>query len=125
MNQKLKSSHAGDMDVIHSKKKPFQYLSCQSKFPPFDLIQSRLRRWQQVRSWARLIREVENLWHVEEKEVKRLGAFELSHLLDEVPLPLRPRVNRWLDNYASATRLNWKLTKLVNINSRYRLSGNK
>ncbi|WP_269623118.1 hypothetical protein [Prochlorococcus marinus] len=64
-----------------------------------------LRHWQQVRSWARLIREAESLWHVEEKEIKRLGALELSQLLEEVPPSYRRRVNLWLIKYSVATRL--------------------
>jgi len=66
---------------------------------------SRLRHWQQVRTWARLIREAEALWHVDVRELKRLGALELSQLLEEVPPAQRPRVNRWLQRYAVATRL--------------------
>ena len=115
-------SHAGYMEVSHSKMKSFKYFPSHNQLPPFDLIQSRLRQWQQVRSWGRLIREAENLWHVEVREVKRLGALELSHLLDEVPLPLRPRVNRWLENYASAKRLNCKEIKYGKINSGNRLT---
>jgi len=79
-------------------------------------LQSRLRHWQQVRSWTRLIREVENLWHLEDKELRRIGAMELSQLFEEVPYALRPRVNRWLDNYAAATRLNSRVTKLIKRN---------
>ena len=66
---------------------------------------SRLRHWQQVRTWARLIREAEALWHVDVRELKRLGALELSQLLEEVPPAQRARVNRWLQRYAVATRL--------------------
>ncbi len=68
-------------------------------------IRSRLQRWQQVRTWARLIREAECLWHVDVRELKRLGALELSHLLDEVPSCQRARVNRWLMRYSASTRL--------------------
>ncbi len=94
------------MDVIHLRKKPFQYFHNQSHIRDFGQLQGRLRQWQQVRSWARLICEAEHLWHVESREVRRLGALELSQLLQEVPPALRPRVNKWLDNYAAATRLN-------------------
>ncbi len=76
-----------------------------------DELHSRLRYWQQARSWARLIREVENLWHLEARELRRLGAVELSQLFEEIPTVLRPRVNRWLDNYAAATRFNSQGTK--------------
>lgn len=64
-----------------------------------------MRHWQQVRTWARLIREAEALWHVDVRELKRLGALELSQLLEEVPPAQRQRVNRWLRRYAVATRL--------------------
>ena len=68
-------------------------------------IQNRLRRWQQVRTWARLIREAEALWHVDVRALRRMGAEELSHLLEEVPPAQRQRINRWLDGYRVATRL--------------------
>ena len=67
-------------------------------------LRKRLRQWQQVRTWARLIREAESLWHVDVRELRRLGALELSQLLQEVPPSLRQRVNRWLDKYSVATR---------------------
>lgn len=68
-------------------------------------IQNRLRRWQQVRTWARLIREAESLWHVDVRALRRMGAEELSQLLEEVPPAQRQRINRWLDGYRVATRL--------------------
>ena len=68
-------------------------------------VRSRLQRWQQVRTWARLIREAECLWHVDVRELKRLGAMELSQLLEEVPSCQRGRVNRWLMRYSASTRL--------------------
>ena len=71
-----------------------------------DPLRRRLRRWQEVRTWARLIREAEGLWHVDVRELKRLGAIELSQLLNEVPPVQRLRVNRWLIHYSVATRLN-------------------
>ena len=71
-----------------------------------DPLRRRLRRWQQVRTWARLIREAESLWHVDVRELRRLGAIELSQLLEEVPPVQRLRVNRWLTRYAVATRFN-------------------
>ena len=67
-------------------------------------LKGRLRHWQQARSWARLIKEAENLWQVEEKEIKRLGALELSQLLNEVPPSYRRRVNLWLIKYSVGTR---------------------
>ena len=63
-------------------------------------LRSRLRHWQQVRTWARLIREAEALWHVDVRALRRLGAVELSQLIDEVPATHRRRVNRWLDSYS-------------------------
>ncbi len=69
-----------------------------------DPLRRRLRHWQQVRTWARLIREAESLWHVDVRELRRLGALELSQLLQEVPPCQRSRVNRWLDGYAVVTR---------------------
>ncbi len=69
-------------------------------------LHKRLRQWKQVRSWARLIRAAENLWHVDEKELKRLGAIELMQLHHEVPLLQRKRVKRWLDNYSLGNKSN-------------------
>ena len=69
-------------------------------------LRARLRQWQQVRTWARLIREAEALWHVDVRALRRMGALELSQLLEEVPPTHRHRVNRWLVSYAVATRLN-------------------
>ncbi len=67
-------------------------------------MKRRLRNWQQARSWARLIKEAENLWQVESRELKRLGALELTQLLQEVPCSYRKRVNLWLIKYSVATR---------------------
>ncbi|MGB0875196.1 MAG: hypothetical protein ACPGSE_08255, partial [Synechococcus sp.] len=67
-------------------------------------IRSRLRQWQQVRTWARLIREAEALWHVDVRALRRMGAEELSQLLEEIPPAQRQRINRWLHSYAVATR---------------------
>ncbi len=78
--------------------------SAQKSFLQRRRLRRSLRHWQQVRSWARLIREAENLWQVDSKELKRLGAIELIHLLEEVPPSYRRRVNLWLDNYSVATR---------------------
>ena len=69
------------------------------------LIRRRLLRWQKARSWARLIREAEILWHVDAKELKRLGALELAQLLNEIPPSYRRRVNFWLVKYSVSTRL--------------------
>jgi hypothetical protein len=66
---------------------------------------SPLRRWQTARSWARLIREAEGLWHVDVRVLHRLAAQELLHLVQEVPPRLRHRVNRWLESFHVATRL--------------------
>ena len=52
-----------------------------------------------------LIREAEDLWHVDVKDLRRLGALELDQLLHEVPTGLRPRVNRWLKGYGAKTRM--------------------
>jgi hypothetical protein len=70
-----------------------------------DPMQKRLRRWQSVRSWARLIREAEALWHVDARLLHRLAAEELVRLVQEVPPRLRHRVNRWLEGFHVATRL--------------------
>lgn len=64
-----------------------------------------LMRWHVVRTWARLIREAESLWHVDVREMHRLAAHELGELMSEVPPPLRPRVNRWLARLGGRTRL--------------------
>ena len=71
---------------------------------PTDL-RTQVQRWQDIRTWARLIREAEALWHVDVRDLRRLGALELSQLLEEVPPRLRPRVNRWLAWYGVSTRL--------------------
>ena len=70
-----------------------------------DPMQERVRRWQSVRSWARLIREAESLWHVDARLLHRLAAEELVRLVQEVPPRLRHRVNRWLKSFHVATRL--------------------
>jgi hypothetical protein len=70
-----------------------------------DPMQERVRRWQSVRSWARLIRETESLWHVDARLLHRLAAEELMRLVQEVPPRLRHRVNRWLERFHVATRL--------------------
>ena len=106
------SDHSGHMDVIHSQKQSSEIFSHSLSNQDCDKVQSRLQQWQQARSWARLIREAENLWHVDSREVRRLGALELSQLLEEVPPVLRPRVNRWLNNYSAATRLNCNVRSL-------------
>lgn len=68
-------------------------------------LQQALLQWQAARTWARLIREAECLWHVDVRELHRLAAHELGQLQGEVPPPLRARVNRWLRRYGVATRL--------------------
>ncbi len=79
-----------------------------------DSLHQTLRKWQQVRTWARLILEAESLWHVDVKEVRRLAALELSQLLDEVPSSDRERVDRWLEVYSASTRFsNQNLKKRV------------
>ncbi|MEB3183602.1 MAG: hypothetical protein VKN15_04335 [Cyanobacteriota bacterium] len=65
----------------------------------------RARRWQVVRTWARLIQEAEALWHVESRSLHRLAAQELVQLVQEVPPRLRRRVNLWLKHLHVATRL--------------------
>lgn len=69
-------------------------------------LRASLRRWQAARSWARLIREAEALWHVEPLAMHRLAAEELGCLLEEVPPCMRRRVNRWLLRFGVLTRLN-------------------
>ena len=70
----------------------------------------RLRQWQQVRTWARLIREAEALWHVDVRAIRRMGAIELTQLIAEVPPLQRHRVNRWLHCYSVSTRLQTRTT---------------
>ena len=82
-----------------------KYGICHKSLVRRKKLKMRLRHWQQARSWARLIREAENLWQVDAKELKRLGALELTQLLNEVPPSCRRRVNLWLDKYSVATRL--------------------
>ena len=64
-----------------------------------------LLRWQAARTWARLIREAECLWHVDVRALHRVAAQELSQLQNEVPAQLRGRVNSWLRRFGVATRL--------------------
>ena len=54
-----------------------------------DVPQQRIRRWKNVRTWARLIREAEALWRVDVRALHRLAALELGQLLQEVPPRLR------------------------------------
>ena len=68
-------------------------------------VHFRLRKWQHARTWARLIKEAEGLWHVDERELRRMGALELTQLINEVPPVHRKRVNRWLSRYSVSTRL--------------------
>ena len=68
-------------------------------------LQQQLLQWQAARTWARLIREAECLWHVDVRALQRLAAEELGLLLQEVPPALRPRVNRWLQGFGVVTRL--------------------
>jgi len=70
-----------------------------------DPLLDRLRRWQTARTWARLIREAEALWHVDVRILHRLAALELGQLLEEVPPRMRGRVNQWLKRFHTATRL--------------------
>ena len=73
--------------------------------PGGSCLHQQVRRWQDIRTWARLIREAEALWHVDVRDLRRLGALELSQLLQEVPPSQRGRVNRWLTCYGVSTRL--------------------
>ncbi len=68
-------------------------------------LKKRLRQWQHSRSWARLICEAEKMWSLESRELKRLGAMELSQRQNEMPFTVRRRVNFWLVKYSGATRL--------------------
>ena len=81
-------------------------------------IRSRLRQWQQVRTWARLIREAEALWHVDVRALRRMGADELSQLIGEVPAHHRKRVNRWLRCYSVSTRLTVVPTSYLSLDPR-------
>ena len=69
-----------------------QCSSVESKTHGNDL-KKRLRQWQHSRSWARLICEVEKMWSLESRELKRLGAMELIQLQNEMPFHVRRRVN--------------------------------
>jgi len=70
-----------------------------------DPLLNRLRRWQTARTWARLIREAEALWHVDVRVLHRVAAEELGQLVQEVPPAMRARVNLWLERFHTATRL--------------------
>jgi hypothetical protein len=73
--------------------------------PHRTCLQAQVQRWQDTRTWARLIREAEALWHVDVRALHRLAAEELSQLVEEVPPRLRRRVNRWLERLHVSTRL--------------------
>ncbi len=91
----------------HSHSKDFLQSSLLDKRTTVaDPLHCRLRAWQQGRSWARLICEAECLWKVDSKPVRRLGALELSQLLNEIPSSQRARVNRWLNIFSASTRFN-------------------
>tara|TARA_Y100001968_G_C18996638_1_gene543926 strand:+ start:160 stop:402 length:243 start_codon:yes stop_codon:yes gene_type:complete len=68
-------------------------------------IRKQLRKWQYSRSWARLICEAEKLWKVEPKELKKMGAFELNHLLNEVPKEYKKKVYYWLMKFSIYKKL--------------------
>ena len=70
-----------------------------------DRLQRRVGRWQTARSWARLIREAEALWFVDQRVLRRLASRELLQVVQEVPPRMRKRVNRWLRCFHVATRL--------------------
>lgn len=88
----IQPSHPWAMDHSHPSAHP-------------DPMQERVRRWQSVRTWARLIKEAESLWHVDGRVLHRLAAEELVRLVQEVPPRLRRRVNLWLERFHVATRL--------------------
>jgi hypothetical protein len=79
--------------------------------PQSGQLQQQLQQWQAARTWARLIREAECLWHVDVRSLHRLAAAELGQLQGEVPGHLRPRVNRWLQRLGVATRLHQLTTQ--------------
>ena len=94
---------AGVMDPTHlNQNLLFNWSAPQSL--DRDRLRRRLSRWQHRRTWARLIREAESLWHVDVRAIRRLGAIELSQLLHEVPPSQRKCVNRWLRRYSVLTR---------------------
>lgn len=93
-------------------QKDFNHRLC----PTYYVIRRRLRKWQYARTWARLISETESLWRLEYRELRRIGAIELSQLLDEIPLGYRRRVDSWLIKYSAATRFNDN-SKVIFINS--------
>ena len=94
---------AGLMDAFFSQKDSLRKTrGCGGE--EFDRLRGRVRQWQQVRTWARLINEVQSLWHVDERELRRIGALELSQLLLEVPFSQRSRVRRWACRYATLTK---------------------
>ena len=78
--------------------------SHRNRYEDCYLLKRRLRHWQQVRTWARLIREAECLWNVDVRELRLIGAIELTQLLEEVPPSHRRRVDRWLIKYSASTR---------------------
>ena len=100
---KINVIQADHMETVHSQRHFCQrWLSAKGALP--DPLRFRLRQWQQARTWARLICEAESFWHLDQRELRRLGALELSQLLEEVPVSKRGRVDRWLFKYSAATR---------------------
>lgn len=69
-------------------------------------MQLPLRRWQAVRTWARLTLGADALWRVDVRALLHLAALELGQLVQALPPRLRQRVNRWLCRLGVATRLN-------------------
>ncbi len=98
-------SHSGGMDSKQKGQNPSQLLPNFEKAES-DFFLGRLRQWKQVRTWVWLIREAESFWYLDAIELRRIGALELSQLLEEIPFSQRRRVNRWLKKYSMATRSN-------------------
>ena len=79
-------------------------------------ISLRLATWQRARTLARLIREAEDLWHVDVKDLRRLGALELDQLLSSNQELLTPLLY-WMplnlpDSFSQALSYPVKILKL-------------
>ena len=63
---------ASFMDSFPTRQSPFQHLP-RNKSADCEQLRRRLRQWQQVRTWARLIREAESLWHVDVRDSNQVS----------------------------------------------------
>ncbi len=93
------------MSSLNKKSKVVDGYIYRQYYVDGNFLKKRLRHWQHSRSWARLICEAEKMWRLDSKELKRMGAIELTNLHNEMPYSVRKRVNNWIIRFSGATRL--------------------